>query len=320
MSASGPLFACRNVSKYFGALAAVHDLSFEVAPGEVLGIGGPERRRQDDALEVISGFSPASAGEIAFDGRPITQLPPERICHAGIARTFQLNAGFDSLSVRDNVLIAAYFGAATGMPGLAIDRVTRERADAALAFVGLVDNAAAINRRPAGARSQAADARRRARHRSEAAADGRARRRPSIQGDDHVMRVIGKLGTRHHRHVIRACERSLVELSSRISSCITGEKIYEGNSGRLVRDSTVIDVYLGAGASPAVAGGDRVGKGRLARCRAAAARRFHLRRLSRPQRVAMRSPCSGRRGRSSPYRPNGHGKTRCSRVVRVSWA
>src|SRR5262245_29273769 len=105
MHPSGAILACRSVSKYFGALAAVRDLSFEVAPGEVLGIGGPNGAGKTTLFEVISGFSPASAGEIAFDGRPITHLPPERICHTGIARTFQLNAGFDSLSVRDNVQI-----------------------------------------------------------------------------------------------------------------------------------------------------------------------------------------------------------------------
>ncbi|HZF32457.1 MAG TPA: ATP-binding cassette domain-containing protein, partial [Candidatus Angelobacter sp.] len=55
MSASGPLLACRNVSKYFGALAAVHDLSFEVAPGEVLGIGGPNGAGKTTLFEVISG-------------------------------------------------------------------------------------------------------------------------------------------------------------------------------------------------------------------------------------------------------------------------
>ena len=61
-------------------------------------------------FEVISGLNPATAGAVLFEGRDITRLAPEAICHAGIARTFQLNASFDRLSVRDNVRVAAYFG------------------------------------------------------------------------------------------------------------------------------------------------------------------------------------------------------------------
>ena len=104
------LLSCVNVSKYFGALAAVHDLSFDLAPGEILGIGGPNGAGKTTLFELISGLNPASEGKILFEGRDITRLAPEAICHAGIARTFQLNASFDKLSVRDNVRVAAYFG------------------------------------------------------------------------------------------------------------------------------------------------------------------------------------------------------------------
>ena len=107
-AARQPLLSCKGVSKHFGALAAVNNLSFDVEPGEILGIGGPNGAGKTTLFEVISGLNPASAGSIVFDGRDITRLPPEAICHAGIARTFQLNASFESLSVRDNVRVAAY--------------------------------------------------------------------------------------------------------------------------------------------------------------------------------------------------------------------
>jgi branched-chain amino acid transport system ATP-binding protein len=251
MSATAPLLACRSVSKYFGALAAVQDLSFEVAPGEVLGIGGPNGAGKTTLFEVISGFSPASAGEVEFDGRPITQLTPERICHAGIARTFQLNAGFDSLSVRDNVLIAAYFGRRNrAAPGLAVDRATRERADEALAFVGLAGSADA----PTGGLPVL--------DRKLLMLAGALATDPKLllmdepvgglnPGEiDHVMRVIGKLRQLGVTViVIEHVMRFLVELSSRILIMHHGEKIYEGPPAGLVRDATVVDVYLGAGAS-----------------------------------------------------------------------
>jgi len=251
MSASGPLLTCRNVSKYFGALAAVHDLSFEVAPGEVLGIGGPNGAGKTTLFEVISGFSPASSGEILFDGRPITQLPPERICHAGIARTFQFNAGFDSLSVRDNVLIAAYFGLRNrAVPGLAVDRATRERADAALALVGLIDNAGAVTGGlPVLDRKLLMLA-------GALATDPKLLLMDEPVGGlnpkeiDRVIHVIGNLRDLGITViVIEHVMRFLVELSSRILIMHHGEKIYEGSPGGLVKDATVVDVYLGAGTS-----------------------------------------------------------------------
>src|SRR3569833_3532730 len=112
MTAGSVLLSCVNVSNYFGALAAVHDLSFDLKAGEVRGIGGPNGAGKTTLFEIVSGLNPASRGQVLFDGQDITKLAPEAICHAGIARTFQLNASFDRLSVRDNVRVAAYFGRA----------------------------------------------------------------------------------------------------------------------------------------------------------------------------------------------------------------
>ena len=79
MNAAGaPLLQCRNLSKYFGALAAVKDLSFDVAEGEILGIGGPNGAGKTTLFEMISGLSPASEGEILFEGRDVARLAPER--------------------------------------------------------------------------------------------------------------------------------------------------------------------------------------------------------------------------------------------------
>src|SRR6185503_6136237 len=138
MTAAGvPLLSCRNVSKQFGALTAVDDLSFDLAAGEMLGIGGPNGAGKTTLFEVISGLNPATSGAVLFEGRDITRLSPEAICHAGIARTFQLNASFDRLSVRDNVRVAAYFGRDNRViPGLRMGRETEAPVDSALDAVG----------------------------------------------------------------------------------------------------------------------------------------------------------------------------------------
>ena len=68
-TATEPLLSCQGVDKYFGALAAVRDMTFDVFPGEALGIGGPNGAGKTTLFDVISGLNPATAGSIAFDGK-----------------------------------------------------------------------------------------------------------------------------------------------------------------------------------------------------------------------------------------------------------
>lgn len=137
MSAA-PILAGEVVSKRYGSLAAVDRLSFSVNAGEVFGIGGPNGAGKTTLFDVITGLSPATTGQVLLEGSDITRLGPDRICQRGIARTFQLNAVFDRMTARENVEVASYFGhAGRALPGLRLGRAARERAAAALAFVGL---------------------------------------------------------------------------------------------------------------------------------------------------------------------------------------
>jgi len=136
------LLSCQSVSKYFGAMAAVKDLSFEISPGEVLGIGGPNGAGKTTLFDVISGLNPADTGEVVFAGNIITSIAPERMCHQGLARIFQFNAAFDTLSVRENVIIGATYGHSNrALPPLRLDRASRSRADEAIEKVGLAERA-----------------------------------------------------------------------------------------------------------------------------------------------------------------------------------
>jgi branched-chain amino acid transport system ATP-binding protein len=250
-AAAAPLLSCRHVSKHFGALAAVSDLSFDVAEGEVLGIGGPNGAGKTTLFEVISGLNPATSGEVLFAGAEITNLAPERICHAGIARTFQLNAGFDSLTVRENVLIGAHFGRENRwFPGFRVDREARERTAEALAAVGLADRAEAVTGNiPVLDRKLLMIA-------SALATRPRLLLMDEPVGGlnpreiDHVMGVVR--GLKGHGITVLLIEhvmRFLVQLSTRVLIMHHGEKLYEGSPGGLVRDARVVDVYLGAGAA-----------------------------------------------------------------------
>lgn len=251
IAAGAPLLSCRKVSKHFGALAAVNQLSFDLAEGEILGIGGPNGAGKTTLFEVVSGLNPATGGEVVFAGRDITRLAPEAICHAGIARTFQLNAGFDRLSVRDNVRVAAYFGRDNRVvPGLRLGRAVEAEVDSALAAVGWRGSQQTLaGQLPVLDRKLLMLA-------------GALATNPKLllmdepvgglnpQEIDVMMAVVRAIAARGVTIIlIEHVMRFLVQLSQRVLIMHHGEKIYEGPPQGLASDRTVIDVYLGEGAS-----------------------------------------------------------------------
>ena len=104
------ILECQGLTKNFGALAAVDNLDLSISDGEVVGIGGPNGAGKTTFFDLISGLSSVNKGEIKFLGKEITKLAPHQICHLGMARTFQLNSGFDQMSVYENILAARVFG------------------------------------------------------------------------------------------------------------------------------------------------------------------------------------------------------------------
>ena len=113
-----------NVTKRFGALKAVDDLSFEVPQGQIFGIAGPNGAGKSTVYNLITGFY-SYEGRIRFDGRDITGKPPYRIAKAGIARTFQIPQTFPSLSVQKSISVGGRFGAAGGLDSAHVDEMIR---------------------------------------------------------------------------------------------------------------------------------------------------------------------------------------------------
>jgi len=113
-----------NVTKRFGALKAVDDLSFEVQKGQIFGIAGPNGAGKSTVYNLITGFYNYE-GKIEFNGRDITGMPPYRIAKAGIARTFQIPQTFPSLSVQKSISVGSRFGAAGGLDPAYVDEVIR---------------------------------------------------------------------------------------------------------------------------------------------------------------------------------------------------
>jgi branched-chain amino acid transport system ATP-binding protein len=95
----------RNVTKQFGSLTAVGNVSMQVAPGELRAIIGPNGAGKTTFFNMISGFFAPTAGEIVFDGKMVTKIPVAGRVAMGMARTFQITEIFPELTVRDNVRI-----------------------------------------------------------------------------------------------------------------------------------------------------------------------------------------------------------------------
>jgi branched-chain amino acid transport system ATP-binding protein len=137
------LLECRNVTKHYGGLAAVQDLSFHVDEGEIFGIAGPNGAGKTTLFDVVSAHTLISAGEIYFRGIPIHKKPSYEIFRMGIARTFQIPVVFQSQSVLMNVVVGSQFGR-HGRSLLSLlrfeDEVIQQSLNS-LAFVGLAESA-----------------------------------------------------------------------------------------------------------------------------------------------------------------------------------
>lgn len=101
-------FRVENLVKYFGGLAAVNDVSFEVKPGEIFGLIGPNGSGKTTTFNLISGYHRPTSGRVIFKGREIHRLPTYRICRLGIGRTFQVVKPLGRMTVLDNVTAAAF--------------------------------------------------------------------------------------------------------------------------------------------------------------------------------------------------------------------
>ena len=106
----GVILRLDNLTRSFGSLKAVDDVQLEVAEGEALGIIGPNGAGKSTLFNLITGLQKPDTGTIRFDGRDITHAAPRTRCIAGIGRSFQIPRPFESLTVFENLLVAAIHG------------------------------------------------------------------------------------------------------------------------------------------------------------------------------------------------------------------
>ncbi|MDB9534886.1 ABC transporter ATP-binding protein [Dolichospermum planctonicum CS-1226] len=139
------VLTAKELTRRFGGVVAVNNLSFSVHQGEIFGFIGPNGAGKTTLFNLITGLIPPSSGELIYQGRVISQLPPHQIAGLGIARTFQNIRLFGELSVLDNVIIARHLhthsNIITGVLGLPLavkeEENSRQKALELLTLIGL---------------------------------------------------------------------------------------------------------------------------------------------------------------------------------------
>ncbi len=236
------LFEARHVTRRFGGLVAVSDVSYRHYQGEILGLIGPNGAGKTTLINLISGTLEPTGGELLFESRPLRGMPPYRRAHLGIGRTFQLMKPFPGLSVLDNVTAGALFGR---QPERAMGKA-RDVAAHWLEFVGL-----------GGKLGQPADAlggpdRKRLELAKALALQPRLLLLDEVMAGlnaveiDEVVALIQRIrdgGTTILviEHVVKAIRK----LSDRLLVLQYGQLIAEGSAESVLEDPAVIEAYLG---------------------------------------------------------------------------
>jgi len=233
------MLTVEHVTKRFGGLTAVKDVSFEVHPGDLLGIIGPNGAGKTTLFNVIGGYYPPSEGRVVFEGASLSGLSAHEVARRGLTRTFQLVKPFGNLSVVDNVMI----GALTRESSVAAARAEAERV---IETCHLEAHAGARARAlPIGLRKRLEVARALA-------------TRPKLLLLDEVMSGINPSELAVMMELVRALNATgltiiviehimaaMMRLAQRIVVMHHGERIAEGTPAQVAADRRVVDAYLG---------------------------------------------------------------------------
>jgi branched-chain amino acid transport system ATP-binding protein len=237
-----PILEGRDVTKYFGGLAAISHVNFYVDQGEIVGLIGPNGAGKTTLFNLISGAIPFKSGEIRFKGQKLNGLKPHQICKMGIARTFQETKVFADMPVFQNVLMGAFFGSPNRVSGA---DAAREAAQT-LEFVGLSAMSATLVKDLTLVNQKRVEVARALAIKPELLLLDELMAGLNATEISEAMELVKKIRDRGItifmvEHVMKA----IMGVCGRIMVLHHGEKIAEGTCNEISCNKTVIDVYLG---------------------------------------------------------------------------
>jgi branched-chain amino acid transport system ATP-binding protein len=245
----------RNLTKRFGGLAAVQEVSTRIEQGRIHAIIGPNGAGKTTFFNLISGTIAPTSGSITFEGRNITNLRADQVARLGISRTFQTTALFDTATVLDNLIVGHRLRTESGLLDVLAnsarlrreEQLCRDKAREALDFVGLSQ----LANRMAGDISQ--EERKRVAFALALATQPRLvlLDEPAGGVNPEETQGLADLIRKMVRHGLTVClvehkMEMIMSLADRITVLNYGEKIAEGSPSEIRADPAVIDAYLGS--------------------------------------------------------------------------
>lgn len=233
------------VTKRFGGLVAVNEVSLEIGQGELIGIVGPNGSGKTTLYNLISGIYHPDEGRIFFEGRDITELPPYKRAHLGIARTFQISRPFGSATVRENVAVGALFGSLHGR--IDVEEAI-EVADRYLELVGLSSE----RDKPAGTltpvEKKLMEIARALAMRPKLLLIDEAMAGMHPRDIDKLVAFLRRVRDEEEIAIVAMVEhimRAVVGMADRVMVMHQGRKLVDASTAEALRDKRVVDIYLG---------------------------------------------------------------------------
>ncbi|HEY9388914.1 MAG TPA: ABC transporter ATP-binding protein [Mycobacteriales bacterium] len=235
-----PVLEVQGLTRRFGGLVAVNDVTFSVQPGTILGLIGPNGAGKSTLFSMVAGEQRPSAGVIRFDGRDVTGWSPHQAATAGVGRTFQLMRVFGSMTVMENLVTAAHLRHRS-------TRAAREVAEQVCTELGMTDIAhhqadgltAASKKRLEMGRALATE--------------------PKLLLLDEVLSGLTPTEAQEATEIVRGINNRgvtivmvehvmevVMSLCRRLVVLDFGQKIFEGTPDVAVHDEAVLEAYLGS--------------------------------------------------------------------------